>query len=399
MMISSKIPAAVRRRAISQVQRAFATEVSGITDIQKAHWASYLATGRGTAALFGSLDVDRDGLLSAKEVRAFLESAQRSSGDLPRACRILETAEEHPLAFHEFQHWLLAATEGKIESSNIQPWYETSPHTGARRSEGIGKEGEKPEYSWNESSMSQSLRKMQYAVRGEVVMAAEKMAAEGKEIIYTNIGNPQAVGQKPITYYRQVLSLCDLPAECGVDHPNANAIFPQDALEHAREIRAIIGPCGTGAYSHSQGIAGFRKHVAEFITERDGHPSFQGDIFLTNGASTGIELILSGLISSDYDAIMIPIPQYPIYSAIITNKGGHQVGYALDESIGWGVTKEELYKRLHEARGKGLSVKGLALINPGNPTGQVMSSQDIATVCQFCSDNGIVLLADEVYQR
>jgi len=59
------------------------------------------------------------------------------------------------------------------------------------------------------------------------------------------------VGQKPITYYRQVLSLCDLPAEFGVDHPKVYELFPADVVERAREYREIIGPSGTGAYTHS----------------------------------------------------------------------------------------------------------------------------------------------------
>ena len=86
------------------------------------------------------------------------------------------------------------------------------------------------------------------------------------------------MGQKPITYYRQVLALCDLPAECGIDRDDVTTFFPADVVERAKELRAQIGPGGTGSYTHSQGIAGFRKDVAEFIAARDGHPAFQGDV-------------------------------------------------------------------------------------------------------------------------
>lgn len=91
--------------------------------------------------------------------------------------------------------------------------------------------------------------------------------------------------------------------------------------------------------------------------------------------------------------------KYPIYSALITRLGGRKIGYELDEDLGWGITREELEKRLGGARDRGLLVRGLAMINPGNPTGQVMQREDIETICRFCVDNGIVLLADEVYQR
>jgi len=236
-------------------------------------------------------------------------------------------------------------------------------------------------------------------VRGEIVNKADALLEQGRKIIFTNIGNPQSLGQPPLTYYRQVLALCDLPAECGVQHPLAANFFPKDVVDRALELRSIIGPSGTGAYTNSQGVQGFRQHVADFITSRDGHPAYAGDIFLTNGASSAIDMILTALLSGDSDAIMIPIPQYPLYSASITRLGGRQVGYYLDETQGWTVTRDELQLRLDEARNEGLSVKGMVLINPGNPTGQVMQRPDLELVCQFCAQNGIVLLADEVYQR
>ena len=79
-------------------------------------------------------------------------------------------------------------------------------------------------------------------------------------------------------------------------------------------------------------------------------------------------MVLTALIADKKDAIMVPIPQYPIYSAIIARLGGRQVGYELDESLGWAVTEEELDKRHKEAKENGLNVKAMALINPGNPT-------------------------------
>jgi aspartate/methionine/tyrosine aminotransferase len=170
-------------------------------------------------------------------------------------------------------------------------------------------------FLWNKESMSQSLRRMQYAVRGKVVMRADALAAQGREILYTNIGNPHQVGQQPISYFRQVVALCDLPAALGVDHPNVAQLFPKDVVARAKEYRAIIGPSGTGAYTHSQGILGLRQHVADFITARDGgYPAYPGNIFLTNGASSAIAMVLQGLLANNNDAVMIPIPQYPIYS-------------------------------------------------------------------------------------
>jgi aspartate/methionine/tyrosine aminotransferase len=149
---------------------------------------------------------------------------------------------------------------------------------------------------------------MEYAVRGEVVIAADKIQAELKQgtsttypfdhIIYTNVGNPHSVGQKPLTWPRQVLALVDLPNANGVDHPLASQIFPADAIQRAREIKKGLGGMGTGAYSHSQGARCFRDDVVAFIQDRDGGvPCNPNDIFLTNGASAAIRMILQALVT------------------------------------------------------------------------------------------------------
>ena len=169
--------------------------------------------------------------------------------------------------------------------------------------------------------MSQNLKNMQYAVRGEVVIVADRitqdlasMDEETKEsypfdhIVYTNIGNPQSVGQKPLTWPRQVLALVDLPDAEGIDHPNSHLMFPSDAIDRAREIKNGLGGVGTGAYSHSQGARHFRDDIATFIEGRDGGIKSDPDtIYMTNGASNGIQMMLTALIkdSSWYVSLKI----------------------------------------------------------------------------------------------
>jgi alanine transaminase len=298
-----------------------------------------------------------------------------------------------------FKKWLVAATKmsADMKNSRMVEYFTQHPNVGVDPYMSDVEEDNK-DFSWNEETMSQSLRRMQYAVRGEVVMRADQLEAQGREIIYTNIGNPHQVGQKPVTYYRQVLALCDLPAEQGVDHPKVYDMFPKDVVERAKEYRAIIGPSGTGAYTHSQGVLGLRKHIAEYIQKRDTYPAYPGSIFLTNGASSAIGMCLQGLLANNNDAVMIPIPQYPIYSALIAKLGGRQVGYELDESLNWAASREELDKKLKESQDEGLDVKALAMINPGNPSGNVMTHCDIQIITEFCAENNIVMLADEVYQ-
>lgn len=96
---------------------------------------------------------------------------------------------------------------------------------------------------------------------------------------------------------------------------------------------------------------------------------------------------------------MIPIPQYPIYSATIDLLGGHKVSYYLDEKHGWDLNMKELERSLKEAQDNGINVNSFVLINPGNPTGQVLSKRNVQDIVKFCSKHNLILLADEVYQE
>lgn len=96
---------------------------------------------------------------------------------------------------------------------------------------------------------------------------------------------------------------------------------------------------------------------------------------------------------------MVPIPQYPIYSATIDLLGGQIVGYYLDEQNGWDLNMNELERSLQEAKDNGIHVTSLVLINPGNPTGNVLSKESLKDVVRFCVKHKLVLLADEVYQE
>jgi alanine transaminase len=268
--------------------------------------------------------------------------------------------------------------------------------------------------------MSQSLRRMDYAVRGKVVAAADRIADELQQqqlspssssqkypfdhIVYTNIGNPHSLGQAPLTWPRQVMALVDLPDHVGVDHPEIHTIFPKSAIRRAIEIKQGLGKLnGSGAYTHSKGVYSIRCDVSNFIQQRDNDvPSDPESIFLTNGASSGIQKLLRALISTDRSirsGVMIPIPQYPIYSATVDLLEGVKVGYYLNEENGWALDLDELERAYQDAVDAGVTVNSFVLINPGNPTGQVLSKENVQDVVRFCSKHQLVLLADEVYQE
>ena len=267
--------------------------------------------------------------------------------------------------------------------------------------------------------MHRGLRDMEYAVRGAVVQRADELTLQLSSdnnnnnqkqrppfdhVVYTNIGNPQAVGQAPLTWPRQVLALVDLPPAVGTDHPAVPQLFPADAIRRAKEIQRAIGGGNkigsSGAYSHSQGVRALRQDVVHFIEQRDGGvPTHVDNIFLTNGASAGIGMLLQALIQDRQSGVMIPIPQYPLYSATIDLLQGQAVGYYLDEDAGWALNVQELERAYKDAVARGITVTSLVLINPGNPSGSVLTRENLQQVLQFCVDHNIVLLADEVYQE
>lgn len=234
----------------------------------------------------------------------------------------------------------------------------------------------------------------EYAVRGPIVVRAQELEKQGKEIIYCNIGNPQSLGQKPLTWLRQILSLCEYPALMDL----APDVFPADAVETARAI--LKGSRhGMGAYSESKGVRFVREAVAEFIRKRDGVSADPETIFLTDGASRGVQIVLKLLLASPADGIMIPIPQYPLYSATITLYEGRIVPYYLDEADHWKLNRSMLDDSLRAAHAQGTRVKAICIINPGNPTGSVLDEENIAMVLDFAREHGLAVLADEVYQE
>eukprot|EP00833_Pecoramyces_ruminatium_P009903 jgi/Orpsp1_1/1183935/evm.model.c7180000087287.1 len=256
----------------------------------------------------------------------------------------------------------------------------------------------------NIDNINQRVRDAQYAVRGELVTIADQMQKDinsGKrsdfeKIVFCNIGNPHAVGQKPITFIRQVLSIVQYPDL--LNNPNIHLIYPDDVIERAREY--VIGTKnGIGAYSNSQGFDFAVKDVANFIEARDGYKADTKNIFLTNGASEGIQMFLNTIIRNNMDGVLLPIPQYPLYSALLTLLGGTKVNYYLDENKGWGLSIDELKNSVLKAKMKGITVRCIVVINPGNPTGKCLDVENMKEIIRFCQEEDLILIADEVYQE
>ncbi|KAG0209373.1 hypothetical protein BGX28_010361 [Mortierella sp. GBA30] len=254
-------------------------------------------------------------------------------------------------------------------------------------------------------NMNPRVRKAEYAVRGELAIRSEEIKVKlgnggsfpFQRVVGCNIGNPQALNQKPITFFRQVASLVEYPDLLKDENAELTSkLYPSDAIARARLLLKHIG--SIGAYSHSQGIPIIRENVARFIAERDGYPADPSKIFLTQGASAGVQLTLQMIVEHPNVGIMIPIPQYPLYTATLAVLNANPVPYYLDESKGWGLTTEELQRSYDEACEKGIETRALVIINPGNPTGQCLTEENMREIIEFCRKNRVILLADEVYQ-
>lgn len=243
-------------------------------------------------------------------------------------------------------------------------------------------------------TINERVLKAEYAVRGEVLLKAQELEkTTGMAITYCNIGNPQALGQKPLTFPRRVLSVMLNPEDLN------RKDLPKDVIQRAdRYLKMIKNGAGVGAYSDAQGVLGVRQEVAEFLQKRDGYAADPANIFLTQGASTGIELISRILIRSSDDAMIVPIPQYPLYSATTTLLDGHFEGYELNEGANWDTDIQSIIDALENVRKLSKTPRALIVINPGNPVGSTLSEQAVRRVIELCEREKIVILIDEVYQ-
>ena len=253
------------------------------------------------------------------------------------------------------------------------------------------------------NNINQQVLTAEYAVRGPIVLRSAQIKAQlasdpsslpFDNVLACNIGNPQAVGQQPISFNRQVHALMTCPDLLA--SPEAAKIFPADAIARAKEYLTSV-PEGVGAYSESQGFAIVRQQVADFIAERDGVPANPKDIFLTDGASKGVEFILKLMLRGSSDGVLVPIPQYPLYSAALALADSHMLGYELDEADAWALPMEQVEKAVAGAKAKGVQPRALVVINPGNPTGNSLLRPNMEEIVRFCAKEKLVLIADEVW--
>ncbi|KAI5272156.1 PLP-dependent transferase [Aureobasidium subglaciale] len=255
-------------------------------------------------------------------------------------------------------------------------------------------------------NINQNVVEAEYAVRGELAVKSEKYREQLRKgdsslpfdtIISANIGNPQQLDQKPITFFRQVLSLMENPLL--LEHPDVltkTLGYKQDSIDRAKKLLDDVK--SVGAYSASKGAPGIRQSVANFIEKRDGYPADPESIFLSAGASGGVSTMMNVMCADANSGVLVPIPQYPLYTATLALLNAKCVPYELEEEKAWGTNLDAIRASYAKAKAEGTSVRSIVIINPGNPTGASLTVDDIKSVIKFAAEEKLVVVADEVYQ-
>lgn len=207
---------------------------------------------------------------------------------------------------------------------------------------------------------ARKLRDVVYEIRGPANTEAARLEREGHEILKLNIGNPAAFGLRaPDAILRDMIA--SLPESSG--------------------------------YSESRGIMPARRAVAATYEVIDGFPPVDVDrIYLGNGVSELIIMTMQALLD-DGDEVLIPAPDYPLWTAAVSLAGGTPVHYLADEANGWQPDLEDLASKVTDR------TKAVLVINPNNPTGAVYDEASLTGVAEIARRHGLLLLADEIYDR
>lgn len=261
--------------------------------------------------------------------------------------------------------------------------------------------------SLNIDNINPHIKEAKYAVRGELAIKSEQYRAqlakgEGKDlpfdsVISANIGNPQQLDQKPITFFRQVASILENPGLLeNAEVLESNFGYKSDVFERARTLLKDVK--SVGAYSQSQGGPGIRQSVANFIERRDGYPADPANIYLSAGASSGVNTLMNVICASPQTGVLVPIPQYPLYTATLSVLNAKCVPYYLHEESNWSTDVDGMRDALKKAQDEGIDVRAVVVINPGNPTGGSLAPDGINSVLELAAEEKLVCIADEVYQ-
>ena len=206
---------------------------------------------------------------------------------------------------------------------------------------------------------SQKLNDVCYDIRGPVLELAQRMEEEGHKIIKLNIGNVGVFGFDP-------------PEEIQLD--------------------MIRNLSNASAYSDSKGIFAARKAIMQYCQEKGIQGVALDDVYTGNGVSELIVLSMNALLN-DGDEVLVPTPDYPLWTAAVSLSSGTPVHYLCDEEKDWAPDLADLRKKITPR------TKAIVVINPNNPTGAIYSKEVLLELTHIARENGLILFADEIYDK
>jgi len=198
-----------------------------------------------------------------------------------------------------------------------------------------------------------------YDIRGPVLELAQRMEEEGHKIIKLNIGNVGVFGFDP-------------PEEIQLD--------------------MIRNLSNASAYSDSKGIFAARKAIMQYCQEKGIQGVALDDVYTGNGVSELIVLSMNALLN-DGDEVLVPAPDYPLWTAAVSLSSGTPVHYLCDESKDWAPDLNDLRKKITPR------TKAIVVINPNNPTGAIYSKEVLLEMTKIAREHGLILFADEIYDK
>ena len=198
-----------------------------------------------------------------------------------------------------------------------------------------------------------------YDIRGPVLKEAKRLEEEGNKILKLNIGNPAPFG-------------FEAPDEILVD-----------------VIRNL--PTAQG-YSDSKGLYSARKAIMQHYQKRNMMDATVEDIYIGNGVSELIVMAMQALLNNG-DELLVPAPDYPLWTAAVSLSGGSAVHYMCDEEAGWFPDLDDIKRKITPR------TKGIVIINPNNPTGAVYSKELLLEVVEIARQHNLVIFADEIYDK
>lgn len=198
-----------------------------------------------------------------------------------------------------------------------------------------------------------------YDVRGPVVEEADRMIADGVHILKLNIGNPAPFG---FTAPEEVI---------------------RDMMRNLPE---------TEGYSDSKGLFPARKAIMQYCQLKKISNVEIGDIYTGNGVSELITMSMQGLLNNG-DEILMPSPDYPLWTAAANLAGGHPVHYMCDEAANWYPDMDDIRSKITDR------TKGIVIINPNNPTGALYPREVLQEIVDIAREHQLIIFADEIYDR